>query len=113
MAFFLLKLFLRHCEYLFAHQRRHRHLNPLSARPFVSCTIAARQASPLPQGARDLLPGTQFGFPIACRSTIGGVAEHTPNRGPLPAPLPRPGCNLALIQQTSDRLDAETLLGID
>src|SRR4051795_762302 len=102
MTFVLLQLLLRQCEHLFVYKRWHGHLDPLRARPLMVGTIAARQTFPLAPRACDSLSGPQFGFSIACRSTIGWVAQHAPNRGPFPAALPRPRCDLAFIQQTSN-----------
>jgi hypothetical protein len=43
----LFELLLRQREHLFAHQRAHRDLNPLRARPLVSNHVAAWRRFPL------------------------------------------------------------------
>src|SRR6516225_11942041 len=53
MMLVLLQLLLRQREHLFAHQRGHRDLNPLRARPLVSTHVAAWQRFPLTKGTRD------------------------------------------------------------
>src|SRR6266508_3321281 len=102
-----LQLLLCQREHLFAHQCRHRDLNPLRARPLMTTNVAARKGLSLTQRARDALPGPLFGFAIAGSPAIRGIAQHAPNGGSLPAALAGPCCNLTLIQQTCDGIDAE------
>jgi hypothetical protein len=94
----LFQLLLRQRERLFAHQRWHRDLNPLRAWPLVSTNVVARLNFPLTERTRDALPGPLLGLAVARRSPIRGIAQHAPNRGPLPAALARPCCNLPFIQ---------------
>src|SRR5215510_6348575 len=98
MMFVLLQLLLRQREHLFAHQRWHRDLNPLRARPLVSTNVAARQGFPLTKGPRDALPRPLLGLAVARGSPIRGIAQHAPNRGSLPTALTCPCCNLLFIQ---------------
>jgi len=95
--FVLLQLLLHQREHLFAHQHWYRDLNPLRAQPLVPANVAAGQDFPLTKVPRDALPGPLLGFAIAGRSPICGIAQHAPNRGSLPAALPRPCWNLAFI----------------
>src|SRR6516165_12078765 len=98
MMLVFLQLLLRQREHLFAHQRWHRDLNPLRAWPLVSTNVAAWQGFPLTKRPRDALSGPLLGFAIARRSPIRGIAQHAPNRGPLPPALACPCCNLPFIQ---------------
>src|SRR6266496_4577677 len=113
MTFILLQLLLRQRERLFAHQRRHRDLNPLSTRSLMPAHVATRQGFPLTERARDALPEPLLGFAIAGSSPIGWITQHAPNRGSFPAALARPCRHLALIQQACDGVDTESLLSID
>src|SRR5260370_20543579 len=113
MTFILLQLLLRQCEHLFTHQSRHRDFNPLRARPLMPTNVATGESVRWTERGRDALPGPLLGFAKASRSPIRGIAQHAPNRGSLPAAFAHPCRNLAVIQHTSDGVDAEPLLRID
>jgi hypothetical protein len=57
MTFVVFQLLLRQREYLFAHQRRHRDLNPVGAGSLMPANVETRQGFPLTERARDTLPG--------------------------------------------------------
>src|SRR5207248_6033964 len=91
---------------------RHGDCNPLRARTFMTANIAAGHGLALTERACDTLPWPLFGFAIAGGSAIRGIAQHPPHSGSLPAAVARPCRDLALIQQTRNGVDAESLLRI-
>ena len=113
MPFILLQLLLRQREHLFAHQRWHRDLNPFRTGPLMPTHVATRHGLPLTEGARNALPEPLLGLAVASGAAIRGVAQHAPNRGSLPAAFARACRNPALIQQTCNGVDTESLLGVD
>ena len=97
---------------LFADDRRHGDLDPLGARKLMIGAVARRDAAAQSQRPRYALTRRGPRLSKASLPDIGGIAQHRPDRRTLPLSCPFRGRDLALVETTGDRADAQVLDGV-
>ena len=87
----------------------YRDLDPVRARSFMLSTVARGKAAAQPKRPRDALPWRLLCLAEARRALVGRIGQHCPYHRPLPTPGLLARRNALLVEETSDRADAEAL----
>jgi hypothetical protein len=90
-------------ESIVRNDRGNRNFDPVGTRSFVVSAVARANAPAQPERSGDALTRCGLGFPKARRPLVGRIAQHRPNRGPLPARDLLARRNTPLIEQARDR----------
>src|SRR5258708_27027677 len=87
----------------------YRDVDPACARWFMLSTVARGKAGAQRKRPRDALPWRLLCLAEARRALVGRIAQHRPYHRPLPTPGLLARRNALLVEETSDRADAEAL----